>query len=64
MSDKEFNEGHIVEGVDRIHTIIVMIEELLIDHPAIVKAGVSHDILEAQEILTTAYQKVGMLDES
>lgn len=60
MSDQEFNKGHMLEGVDRINTVVGLIEELLINHPAILKTGVNDDIIKAQSILSEAYQKVGM----
>tara|TARA_R100001244_G_scaffold125669_1_gene95671 strand:- start:1015 stop:1197 length:183 start_codon:yes stop_codon:yes gene_type:complete len=58
----ECNEGHAHEALDRCHTLQVMIEELLTDHPGIVKAGAANDILAAQTLIGEAYQKVGQLD--
>lgn len=65
MSDtpQEFNEGHIIEGLDRLHVITTMLHEFLTDHPAIIKAGVQGDVHQAAGILLVAYQKVGELDE-
>ena len=64
MSNKqEFNDGHIIEGLDRLNTIIMMIHELLIDHPAILKADVEGDAHQAIGILLCAYQKVGELED-
>ena len=59
MSDQEFNEGHIPEAMDRLHIILGMIDDYLIDQPGIVKTGVSEDIDKASDILSAAYQKVG-----
>ena len=56
---QEFNEGHISEAMDRLHIILGMIDDLLIDHPAIVKVDVSEDVGKASDILSAAYQKVG-----
>ena len=59
MSDQEFNEGHIPEAMDRLHIILGMIDDLLIDHPGIVKAEVSEKVQKASYILSAVYQKVG-----
>lgn len=65
MSDneQEFNEGHIIEGLDRLHVVTTMLHEFLADHPGIIKAGVQNDVHLAADILLAAYQKVGELDE-
>lgn len=56
-----YNEGHALEGADRCHTILVMIDQLLASHPAVLKAGVVAEIEEATEAIATAYQKIGLL---
>jgi len=63
MSDQKFNAGHIIEGCDRLHIIGEMIENLLVSHPAILKAGVERNISKAADILASCYQSVGALDE-
>ncbi|MCK9549166.1 hypothetical protein [Aquamicrobium sp.] len=55
------NIGHYHEALDRAHTINVMIEELLVDHPAI---AAHKDLLEAldelQENGANLYQAIGV----
>ena len=57
----EFNEGHIIEGLDRCHTIMILMDEIIIEHPAVIKAGVNDDLLEAQGLIMKAYQAIGAL---
>ena len=59
----EFNEGHIIEGLDRLHVINEMIDSFLIDHPAIVKAECGDKIAQAQELLYDSYQDVAGLED-
>lgn len=59
MSDQEFNEGHISEAMDRVNIIIVMINELLDNHPAILKTNLQNDIDMAANRLCEVYQKLG-----
>jgi hypothetical protein len=60
----EFNEGHIVEGCDRLHVIQSNIDQFLVDHPAIVRAGCNDKIKKALELLSEAYQEVGALNHA
>ncbi len=60
---QEFNEGHIIEGLDRLHVITTMLHEFLADHPAILKAGLQGDVHQAAGILLLAYDKVAKLDD-
>lgn len=57
-----FNEGHITEGCDRCHTINIMLDELLTDHPAVVKAGQNLEIQRIMQRVAAVYQKIGALD--
>ena len=60
--ENEFNDGHIVEGFDRCHTIMLLIDELLRDHPAVLKVdGNCHQEKAIEEIMKL-YQKIGNLD--
>ena len=59
----EYNEGHIIEGLDRLHVITEMIDSILIDHPAIVKAECVDKISQAQKLLYDSYQGVAGLKE-
>ncbi len=59
----DFNSGYIVEGVDRCHTIMTMIDELLSEHPAIKKAKMEESLDEAFTILFNIYQAVGALED-
>lgn len=72
MSDTEslcddaqpFNDGHIVEGLDRCHTLMTMLDQLLDQHPAIIKAGAQDEVSEALQLIMDAYQKIGELDDA
>lgn len=63
-SVQEFNEGHVMEGCDRLHIITSMIDDHLSEHPAIVKAGAQDEINEVMTILSDVYQKVGELNDN
>lgn len=60
---QEYNLGHLIEGYDRCHTIVVMINELLNEHPAIIKSGQQWRIDKALEFITDAYQGLSVLDK-
>lgn len=57
----EFNEGHISEAQDRTLIISEMVQSLLVDHPAIVKAGVNEHIEDVLGELAVVYQELGQL---
>lgn len=59
----DFNEGHITEALDRCHTVMLLIDELLHLHPAIVKAGCNDGIERIADELAEVYQNVGQLSE-
>lgn len=59
--EDDFNDGHILEGMDRCHTIMIMIEELLSGHPAVSRAGAESEVSAALSLVMTAYQKIGAL---
>lgn len=61
LPTQQFNEGYIVEGLDRCHTIMVMIEELLSEHPSVDKAKVEYKIARASSLIGEAYQAIGQL---
>lgn len=61
-STHQFNDGHITEGLDRCNTIMIMIEELLREHPSVLKANVSSDVDTASKAIMKAYQKIGELE--
>ena len=56
----EFNKGHWFEAMDRAHTLMVMLDQLLTDHPAIVKAGLEEDVSDVHKGLWDIYQKMGV----
>lgn len=56
-----YNPGHQIEGLDRCHTVLMMLDQLLLDHPAVVKSEVSHLVEEAFGAIYQAYQKIGEL---
>lgn len=61
MSD--WNDGYIVEGCDRLFIISTMVEDHLLEHPAIIKSGAQNKIDKAHDLLLEAYQMVGALDD-
>jgi hypothetical protein len=68
MEDKEsgaqaYNTGHQIEGLDRCNTIMVMLEQLLRAHPAVVRAGGQPLIEQAFVAIWTLYQNIGLIDE-
>ena len=66
MNDHEpqpFNEGHILEGMDRGNTILVMINELLDQHPAVVKVDGDHEIDVAYTAIFNLIQRIGELED-
>jgi hypothetical protein len=62
--EEEWNDGYYFEGMDRCHTIRVMIDELLTDHPAIksLPGGVKR-LEKIDRLLGKIYQGLGALDE-
>jgi len=63
MVDDDWNDGYILEGLDRLHIVMCNLSDHLVEHPAIVKAGVSDVVSQALELLGDAYQTVGGLDD-
>ena len=61
MREEDWNDGYYIEGMDRCHTVCVMIEELLLHHPVVKKCEVSFYIEEAERLISRAYQKIGSL---
>lgn len=62
--DPEWNDGYWVEGLDRVHTILVMFEELLGEdtrgfHPAIKKAHLEKKVSKIGTKLAKLYQDLG-----
>lgn len=55
------NDGHFMEALDRAHTIEVMIEELLAEHPAVEDRpkdfGVA--VRQLQDAASNLYQLIG-----
>lgn len=61
-NDFEWNDGYILEGMDRIHTVQVIIDSLIVDHPSIVLLGLQKDISKVQRKLNKIYQAIGGSD--
>lgn len=57
----DFNEGHIVEALDRCNTLLTLIDELLYMHPAIIKAGCNDRVESLAEELADIYTEIGNL---
>ncbi len=58
----EWNKGYYFEAMDRCHTIMVMISELINGHPGIKRADAQKNIDKALGEIMEAYQKVGAAD--
>lgn len=64
LMPEEFNDGHWTEALDRTHTIMVMVDELLGSqakgyHPAIEYSGLQSDVDKLQKYVMDLYQKIG-----
>lgn len=58
--ENEINDGHYLELMDRIHIVMMNIQDHLIDHPLAEKEKDIQKIIEkAQHNLCKAYQLVG-----
>ena len=64
MSEEQvFNEGHIIEGLDRVFIAQCNLDEFVLDHPAVMKAGCNQKVEEAIRLLAEVYQEIGQLSE-
>jgi hypothetical protein len=63
LAEVDWNEGYVNEGLDRCHTIQVMIEELLVDHPTVLKSKSWDELQRASDLINDVYQQIGELDE-
>lgn len=59
-----YNPGHQIEGLDRCHTLLLMLDSLLVGHPAVVRAGGDPLIEQAHAALFALYHRIGTLDDS
>jgi len=57
--DKKPREGMDIEFLDRLNTVLMLMDDLLIDHDSAVFYGVNDKINEASDILAQVYQDVG-----
>lgn len=60
----EWNDGYITEGLDRTHILMSNMDDYLLDHPAIIKAGMNDKVKDVVDTLMTVYQAVGRLDDN
>lgn len=65
MSDdtNEWNDGYILEGMDRCHTIMLLLDQLLDSHPSVIKAGQEIQLEVVSEVVMEIYQAIGRLEE-
>lgn len=63
-NEPAWNDGYILEGLDRTHNLLCNVDEWLYDHPAILKAGMNDKVKEVVETLMEVYQAVGRLDDN
>ena len=52
-------DGYVHEAMDRTHTILIMVEELLSRHKGITDMKLQEDVDEISDKLGELYQKVG-----
>lgn len=58
------DEFHYHEARDRLLTVQIMINELLLDHPAVIAHDrLQHKILCADALLADAYQECGRIQQ-
>jgi len=55
----DWNDGYYFEASDRCHSILIMIDELLMWHPAVLRVdGVSDKIKQASRLISEANQDI------
>ena len=59
----EWNDGFILEAMDRLHVVQCNIGDHILEHPAIKKADVEDHIQQALDHLMAAYQLVSNIEE-
>lgn len=65
VSDAQvYDAGHQIEGLDRCDTIMVMLEHLLREHPAVVRVDGDGLIEQAYGAIWALYQKIGQIDDA
>ena len=62
LEEVEWNDGYYLEGLDRCHTIIIMLDELLVNHPSVLKTKTSINLENIFDELHYVYNKISMLD--
>lgn len=63
MNDEtEFNEGHIVEGLSYCTAVMSLLEELLEDHPAVVKSCCQDEVDKACDAIAEIYRRIGGIE--
>jgi len=63
MENKEINPGHYLELMDRIHIVMMNVQDHLLEHPLTQKyKDVEKQIEDAQHNLWEAYQLIGQKD--
>ena len=58
-----WNDGYVSEATDRFHTLMVMINELIVDHPAVIRAGLTSNVTEITDKIYNCYNTVSQLDD-
>ena len=64
LLDKDFkwNDGYYLECMDRLHTIQVMISEILDKHPVIILSGNQNNLEDIQRQINRIYQDIGAME--
>lgn len=64
VKTEKLNSGHYLEVMDRCHCQQLMMEELLLSHPVMLKhPELQKDLLAAQKLIGKVYQRLGAMDE-
>lgn len=71
MTKDKMSAGYQIEGCDRVHTLLVMVESLLgvsddpnCQHPSIWNKECNKHLRKATEHLAALYQKIGEWEEN
>ena len=57
----KYNKGHDFEALDRVHILASMVQDFLLEHPAILEFGLQKDVGVIISKLGDLYQKLGGL---
>ena len=59
----DWNDGYYLEGMDRCHTIMTMMDQLLREHPSIKRVGLDDKFDSAFDLIYEMYQAIGIYED-